>query len=75
MGQMSGVGEEGGGEGLGGNEEAIFKSIKKPYVPGHLHISFLLDSWKNLLHAIFGIQETKGKRLSMEINFYCCLVR
>lgn len=33
--------------------------IKRAYLLGHLHISFLLDSWKTLLHAIFGSQETK----------------
>ena len=75
MGQMSEGGEgRGGEEGFGGNGEAILEPIKRPYILGHLYISFLLDSWKNLLYAIFGSQETKEKRLSMETDFYCYFV-
>lgn len=35
------------------------KPIKRPCLLGNLHISFLLDSWKKLLNAILGSQETK----------------
>lgn len=35
------------------------KPIKRPCLLGYLYISFLLDSWKKLLNAILGSQETK----------------
>lgn len=62
-------------EGFGGNGEAVLGSTKRPYILGHLSISFLLDPWEILLYVIFGSQETQEKRLSMETNLSCCFVR
>ena len=61
-------------EGFGGNREAILDSTKRPYILGHLSISFLLDPWENLLYVIFGSQETQEKRLSMETTFTAVLL-
>lgn len=69
-------GREGrGGEGFGGDGEAVLEPITRPYILAHPYISFLLNPWKILLHAIFGSQQTKEKRLSMETSFYCYSVR
>ena len=55
-----GFGGEGrGDEGFGGNGENILDSVKRPYILGHLSISFLLDPWGNLLYVTFGSQETE----------------
>ena len=42
----------------GGKEKSHKEPIKRTYPLGYVPISFLLDSWKKLLHAIFGSQET-----------------
>lgn len=50
--------------------EKSYEGQSKDYILGHLYISFLQDSWKRALHAIFGSPETKeevinGDQLSL----------